>query len=70
MSDPITKLVAVEEINEETETYTYPAGHRYTYLQDPETGKVYMPNKGWEVTGPNLEKLFHEIATDDLQPAA
>ena len=69
MTKPITKLVAVKETVEETGTYTYPAGHTWIFLRDPETGKVYSPNEGWEVTGSNLEKLFHEIDTDDLQAA-
>ncbi len=42
--------------------------NKYIFLRDPKTGKYYEPNEGWEVTGPNLEQLFHEIGTDDLQP--
>lgn len=60
--DPIKKLVAKEFIIEEEEkTVTFPIGFKYIYLVDPETGKVYDPKPGWEVTGDNLEGLFQEI---------
>jgi len=58
----IKKLVAKEYVCEEEETHTYPAGYVYVYLIDPETGKSYAPNPGWEVTGEKLEELFHEVA--------
>ena len=56
----VKKLVAKEFECEEETTYTKPAGFKYTYLVDPETGRFYEPLPGWEVTGDDLEELFRE----------
>ena len=57
----IKRLVAEEIQLEEEKTITYPKGFKYVYFKDPETGKLYDPNTGFEVTGENLENLFHEV---------
>ena len=62
---PIKKLIAVDfEVKENDKPYVHQVGTKYTYLQDPETGKFYEPLPGWEVTGENLEKLFRQIYAD------
>jgi len=61
MSEEIKKLVAVEFVIAEERTITYPAGHKYIYLRDPETGRYYWPRPGWAVFGDDLGGLFDEI---------
>ncbi len=61
MSENIKKLVAMQYEVEAEKTVTFKKGHKYIYLVDPETGKYYEPNPGWEVTGEALEELFHEV---------
>lgn len=61
MPKHIKKLVAIQHVQEQEKTHIYPAGHKSIYLIDPETGRYYEPNPGWEVTGENLEELFQEI---------
>ena len=57
----IKKLVIEAfEVDEEQE-FTYPKGYKYSYFKDPETGKYYAPNPDFEVTGDNLETMFHEV---------
>ena len=37
-------------------------GEKYSYFQDPETGKFYRPREGFEVTSEHdLSKLFIEV---------
>jgi len=40
-------------------------GFEFTYFMDPETKKLYKPNKSFEVTGDNLESLFQEVKPED-----
>ncbi len=60
---PVTRLVAREFVVEEGDPNSgaYPAGFRYIYLQDPETGTFYEPKPGWEVIGEDLADLFQEV---------
>lgn len=58
------KLIAKEFTVEKELTVTFKQGTKYIYLQDPETGKYYEPNDGWQVTateGSDLLDMFHEI---------
>ena len=57
------KLIVVENVIEEEEVFTYKfnPGYRWTYFQDPETGKVYEPKSTFVVEGDNLEDLFVEV---------
>jgi len=34
---------------------------RYSYFEDPETGKFYRANDGFTITGDDIEDLFTEI---------
>jgi len=36
-------------------------GERYSYFQDPETGKFYRPIEGFIVTGDDLTDRFVEV---------
>lgn len=65
MSKHIKKLIAKEYVCEEDKTFTYPAGYRYIYFVDPETGKHYDPIPGWTVTGEALETVFREVEAWD-----
>ena len=60
MTEPIKRLLAKEVTLDRKTTHVYPKGYSHTVLTDPKTGKQYEPNEGWEVTGENLEELFHE----------
>jgi hypothetical protein len=62
---PIKKLI-VEEFEAKGDEPQMPAGGKYSYFKDPETGKYYNPKKTFEVTGENLEDLFEEIPPDEL----
>jgi len=64
MTKSIKKLVAIEYERKKKNVVTFEKGTKYVYLIDPETGKHYYPNAGWEVTGDSLENLFHEVACE------
>lgn len=68
MSEKIKKLIAQEFKCKADETYTFPAGYCYIHLVDPETGRIYEPIPGWEVTGDDLGKLFREVENDRTDP--
>ena len=58
----IKKLVVVEfEAEEDEIVREYKKGERYSWFQDPETGKYYRPRETFTVTGENLEDLFIEV---------
>jgi hypothetical protein len=69
MSDnhKIKRLVAVEfTVEEEDENpVKHELGEKYSYLQDPETGKFYRPKAGWEVKGEDLSTMFVEVGSQD-----
>ena len=60
----IAKLIVEEFETEEGQEVTYRKGYQYSYFKDPETGKYYVLNADFEVTGDNLEKLFHEVEVE------
>lgn len=57
----LKKLVVIECEVTEPENHTYEPGEKYSYFQDPETGKFYRPKPEFTVTGDNLDGLFVEI---------
>ena len=57
----IKKLVVKEIELDREEVRTYPAGHKYAYFQDPETGDYYEPLSSFEVAGDNLESMFRKV---------
>lgn len=63
----IKKLVVQEfEVQESSEQL--PAGDKFSYFVDPETGKYYRPVDGFTVTGEDLSDRFIEVlsANDNL----
>lgn len=46
----IKKLVVVEFTNETDRLINSKAGEKFSYFQDPETGKYYRPVDGFTVT--------------------
>lgn len=65
----VKKLVAKEFlVDEETAQKTigeqYKVGDKFSYMQDPETGKNYMPKEGFTIEadeGQDLNDLFVEV---------
>lgn len=61
----IKKLIVIED--EVTESKTeYSKGEKYSYFQDPETGKYYRPKDTFIVSGENLDDLFVEVEDENL----
>ena len=60
------KLIAVKfKVKEEDKFGNWKTGDEYTYFTDPETGKFYMPNEGFSVSGENLQDRFSEVLSYD-----
>jgi hypothetical protein len=58
----IKKLVVVEfEVGDGNPPTLADVGFKYSYFQDPLTGKYYRPKSTYEVTGDDLETLFEEL---------
>ena len=57
----IKKLVVVSFTLDSDENGPIKDGRKQVYFRDPETMRLYEPNDDFEVTGENLEELFHSI---------
>lgn len=67
LTDKITELIAKEFTFEKESTITFPAGHKYIYLIDPKTDKVYDFGPGLKVEGNDLGSLFEEVKEAEIK---
>lgn len=63
----LIKLVVKSFVTSEDMDVHYRKGHKYSYFQDPETGKYYEPLDGYTVTGQDLTALFREVTDDTVK---
>jgi hypothetical protein len=63
----LKRLVVKEFVTSEDMVVKYRNGHKYSYFQDPETGKYYEPLDGYTVTGKDLAGLFREVTDDTIK---
>ena len=60
MKKLVVKEFTVTEEDKSQERELQP-GDKYSYFEDPETGKCYRPVEGFTVTGEDLSDRFVEI---------
>jgi len=59
----MNKLVAVKFVVDKASAKNgWKVGDEYTYFQDPDSKKYYMPKEGFTVTGEKLEDKFNIVS--------